>query len=60
MKKVFPVLVCICGLICVIGSIGGIFWELPKFVYLLMAIGHLTLAAATLHRSYRVNGARRE
>ena len=55
MNKLLPLVVCVCGMICVIGSIGGIFWEFPKFVYLLMAAGHFTLAAVTLYRSYQVN-----
>ena len=60
MNKLLPLVVCVCGIICVIGSIGGIVWEFPKFVYLLMAVGHLTLASVTLYRFYQVNKTNRD
>lgn len=55
MKKILPLAGGVCGVLSGIGMICGMIWDIPKFVWLFIAIGYFILAATILWNFYCLN-----
>lgn len=55
MKKILPLMGCVCGVLSVIGMICGVVWDLPKPVWLLIALGLFAMTATIIYHFYEIN-----